>query len=1013
MATSFVAIQALRATTNLTGIPVVQTILNTASLVFESAKVARSNRFACIRVAQLVNETLEIVRSELEDTTVIQLSPGVSGSLERLNGALEIVLGYVQSQANANFVRRLMPGTGERDAREALSRALATFQTECKIHLQIELRRLLTRRTEQQEKVLEILDQTADGVTDAVSELQTRTLPVHRLLFGRDLEQLALLKLITSAPTSSPARIVVLGGGGMGKSTLALSILHHPSMVERFGEYRYFISCESAASSGGLVSEIASHVGIFGDQLRKRVLAALKGAQLLLVLDNFETPWEAMNQRMETEKFLGELSTLQNLTLIVTMRGGERPLGTSWTTPILEPLSSLDLTASRQIFSAVTDLTTEQEQSTELPQFLNLLDGIPLAVTLAANMAREESIPALLRRWHDDGTTAIRTGSSGTVDRLSSLDVSIKLSVESSRMANTPGAFELLQLLALLPNGIPEKFSHPSFKSLPRATSALKMALLASSSEDGRLRSLSPIRNYVLLHHPPPYLLIAPLEREYVEMTKIIGKLGTLQTKEVLTQLITEWANIESVCGYCLDHVIEATWPISIVAKFDRMLHFTAMPPSALLERVSASHTAADRLKVLILLRQVCRAPSRAAQSVLCRQAIEIAQVVEDEPLLAEAEFRLGNSQADPVVASVHLRSALSRYDQLGADYRMQQGLCWEVLGNKAFFKDAYAESLEYAARAITCYDATGHITGALTTQIHMTYIYLRQGLARKAEAVALECLRLCLSIDSLGSLDTIYEGLASILLARGKLSEALQMNALSQQYHQRFGSPPALAFQKEIQSDILIEMGDILASRAAFDEAARLVPNRSPWENLCHIARAATLARVEGSYDEADSFAHTAIELSRKLNASRMEIYLHLILAETSLDQARDAEQTAAVALATEALHRAILSLVLCSRINNMLHLINCISLLGRSLLAAGWDSEAHSVLTWGVEWSARADFMTDHAVMLVALARLTDKTQSSAEEKRMAWETALDKSRSLGMGRLVADCEVNLPDQ
>jgi len=246
----------------------------------------------------------------------------------------------------------------------------------------------------------------------------------------------------------------------MGKSTLALNALRHPDFVDTFGERRYFVSCESAASAGGLISLLAAHLEISGDQLRKRVLAALGSTKLLLVLDNFETPWEEHQQRVEVEQLLGVLAALSNLTLMITMRGSERPLGTTWTTPVLEPLRPLDLTAARQIFTEITSYSSDEEEASETLELLGHLDGIPLAITLAASVVRDTSVAEVLASWRVEGTTALQSPISPT-ERLSSLDNSIRLSIQASRVADVPQALELLQLLALLPSGMAEKYQHP------------------------------------------------------------------------------------------------------------------------------------------------------------------------------------------------------------------------------------------------------------------------------------------------------------------------------------------------------------------------------------------------------------------------------------------------------------------------------------------------------------------------------------------------------------------------
>ncbi|KAH7101456.1 hypothetical protein BKA62DRAFT_703031 [Auriculariales sp. MPI-PUGE-AT-0066] len=975
MATSLFTVQALRQVGSLTGVPAIQAILGTASLIFESAKVARRNRLACLRVVQLVNETLELVQSELKDANMNELSDEAINSLERLNKALQSVLEFVEHQSQPGMARLLQDQTTrERQAREELSRALSAFLAECAINLHRQVNQLQEQRTKMQIQTLSILDATAGTASEFPEDLRTRSLPSAGLLVGRDTEQGAILDQLRAASTSSPARVIILGGGGMGKSTLALSILNHPIVVE------------DATSTGALIAEIASQLGIAGDQLRKRLLSALRSTTIFIVLDNFETPWEVADQRVDTERFLGEISSLPNVTLIVTMRGSERPMGTTWTTPTLEPLGALDLEASRQIFSTIA-YASGGDDSAVLKQFLGLLDGIPLAVTLAANMACSESVEVLLQRWQEEGTKALHAERSGASSRLSSLDVSIKLSVESSRIIDSPGAFELLQLLALLPNGVPEGYSHPAFKS---------SALLAYPGEDGRLRSLSPIRLYVLHHHPPPYPLIAPLEQEYASLTIVIRKLGS-----------------SLVCGYCLDNVTDVAWPISVVTEFEGMLYFTGMPESPHLARVSASPVASPRQQVDIILRQIRRVPNKVEEAALARKAVDMTKDLGDVAMIVEAEYYLAVAIMTAEGANM-LRRVLSGFQQLGDDYLVHQGRCWDHLSNKALMTDNFSQSLQYGTKAVACFEAADHITGAISARINMTHNYLRRGAVRKAEAIARECLGLCLSIDSAAPIKRVYESLSFILLTAGKLTEALRMNELARQFNQRYGSVATLAFQTEVQSDILVNMGNIIAARAVFDAAGRLHPNRSPWQQLVRTLHEASLAHVEGNFAEVDTLAVTGFELARRVKSTQTEVNMHHFVIETALDRAKEAEDAGFHALtclhATAALHRSILCLALCSRDRNMLLLVTCIWLLGRSLAAMKLHSDAGSVLAWGVEWAAHAEFRIDHARMLVALAHLADETTAISAERRVAWETALEASRRAEMSGLVAECEAYL---
>ncbi|KZW00746.1 hypothetical protein EXIGLDRAFT_830624 [Exidia glandulosa HHB12029] len=522
----------------------------------------------------------------------------------------------LQARASQSYISQLLRQHGDSETLRALSARLQDAYDILAVKMHAQLNHSVSMAVQAREasdafNALRSLS-TVEALTGPPrTQLPTGpTLPPQpRLYFGRTSEtQLCVESL--SVPRSS--YVCILGGPGMGKTSLALAVLHSSAVVARYEHRRYFVSCEGADERLGVLNVVAAAFGItnFTRAIGKTKLAAVfTNEPTLVVLDNLESVWDSPNRSTDVEDDLAYLSSITGLSLVVTLRGSERPQGVPWTRPFLSPLEPLDPAAARQLFVSISDVT---EDSVELDRLLAYFDNIPLAVALAACLAQYESITSLLAQWDESKSSMLRR--SDGRHRLTSLDASIALSLESSRMNQARSARQLLSLLALLPHGA---FSTDislwacSLPDVSHAISALVQNALVWRTSDDRIRVLAPIREYMLLHHPPQDSDVRPLYTFY------FGILGDLSPSSVVSNIppeataiiAPELENLRFLVIHALNHSVEPRAPITAAVALSNLFDLTGLgspdvlhPALAVARRNNLDQLAADLLFTLGVL---------------------------------------------------------------------------------------------------------------------------------------------------------------------------------------------------------------------------------------------------------------------------------------------------------------------------------------------------------------------------------------------------------------------------
>ncbi|KIN93718.1 hypothetical protein M404DRAFT_443822 [Pisolithus tinctorius Marx 270] len=528
-------------------------------------------------------------------------------------------------------------------------------------------------------------------------------------------------QVIQSVIAKEPGYTAILGVGGMGKTSVSLAVLHHHKVVSLYGERRWFISCEAASTPQGLISTIANALNQTKDNLHDKILKFFKEQpRTLLVLDNFETPWEPASMRRDTEEILASLTSIKSLNLIVTLRGSERPLKTQWTRPFLPPLNPLGLQAARSTFISISDIS---DKDPNLEELLRVVDNLPLAITLMANLAQFETTDILLRRWKLERTSVFDRGEQ---HRLSSLEISIKISLQSPRMTQNPDALGVLRLLALLPDGAADERHVASIASniryVSRATSTLKQVALVYSHGRRSFRILAPIRAFLLEYYPPDTSSMSTVQRYYESITTECAdiELGKGNSGAIVTRMSPEIGNIQAVLEYAMDSGRPEDVPRAIQAA----IHITDLLKYSGLGTTLTLAKGADKACQLGMTKLQadsirCQAElhySRSKRELATAQFQEALELYRKEGLLAQ-EGRclmmlgmIGCQGGNYEAATTHILSAIELHRQAGdaigeADCRLR-------LAQNATWRKNYDEAMTHVSIAVGLFQAEGHRRG-------------------------------------------------------------------------------------------------------------------------------------------------------------------------------------------------------------------------------------------------------------------------------------------------------------
>ena len=348
--------------------------------------------------------------------------------------------------------------------------------------------------------------------------------------FGRD----QLIEEIVGL-TESFTPIALIGAGGIGKTSIALTLLHHDRIEKQFGENRRFIRCDKfPATLPHLLRQLSNIIGagVSNPEDLAPLRPFLSSKDILIILDNAESILDPQGtDGQEIYTVVEELSQYKTISLCITSRITTVP--PLCKRPIIPTLLA---DAACDIFYSIYN---NGSQSNVINNLLQQLDFHALSITLLATTASHNmwDHDRLAQEWDMHRTQVLQT------DYNKSLAATIELSLTSPMFCKLgPDARDLLGVIAFFPQGIDENNVGQLFSTISRKRNIFtrqnifhnrntlsrqnifdKFCVLSLTyRSNGFITMLAPLRDYLCPKDPKSSPLLCTAKKCYFSLLSVM-----------------------------------------------------------------------------------------------------------------------------------------------------------------------------------------------------------------------------------------------------------------------------------------------------------------------------------------------------------------------------------------------------------------------------------------------------------------------------------------------------------
>ena len=633
-------------------------------------------------------------------------------------------------------------------------------------------------------------------------------------------------KIIDFAEHLSP--IALVGTGGIGKTSVALTVLHDDRIKRRFGANRRFIRCDKfPASLANFLRRLSKAIGagVENPEDLTPLRPFLSSEDMFIVLDNAESVLDPhVASAEEIYAAVEELSQLGNICLCITSRISTVPPEFEWL-----DIPTLSKEAACNTFHRIyrhgkrSDLTNG---------ILQQLDFHPLSITLLATVAHHNKwdIDRLASEWDSNRTDILQT------DHNRSLAATIGLSLSSSMFQELgPSARDLLGVVAFFPQGVDENNIDWLFPTIGGRKNIFDKfcALSLAYRSDGFITMLAPIRDHLSPKDPGSAPLLCLTKDRYFSRLSVQVKPGKPGFEEA-RWITSEDGNVEHLLDVftTVDVISGSVW--GVCGCFMEHLYWHKPRLVMLGQKIEAlADDHPSKLECLFHLSRLFQRVGNYVESKrLLTHALTLSQEQGDDGQLAQA-LRL--------LSGVHLRMGL------------------------------FEEGIEQAKEASEIYERLGDTANQAQCLIDLGWLLHEDGQLDDAEEVTSRAINLSLAEEGEQfRVCKCHRLLGNIYRSKGEINKAIRHFEIALRIATPFNWQDPLFWIQHAMAGLSFDQGSFDDAHAHIEQAKLHATNGNDTHNLGRAMwLQAWLWYRQHRFGEAGSQALGAIDIFEKLGAA------------------------------------------------------------------------------------------------------------------------------------------------